>query len=115
MTTEDLEAHLCRIGLTIETTTGDNGKPYVVIRDYQILSGSLAGKTCDIAIERVGAVPYVFPTVIHTRPAMLPMGQRNTQASPVGGAWQYWSRVLRINPPTPQAIVAHIATIFDEV
>ncbi len=117
MTTEELEAHLRQIGYTVELLSGADRKSYLVIRNYSICSGHLAGTTCDIAIERVAAVPYVFPPVIHTRPALVPMdmSRYRTQASPVGSDWQYWSRLLRTQPPSPRSIVMHLATIFSEV
>jgi len=114
MTYEDLVRHLEAIGYTVEQVTGQDGQSYLVIRSYRITVGSLAGQTCDVAIQRMPAVPFVLPPAIQTRPALIPMGSRNTQASGVGSEWQYWSRVLRV-PPTPEAIVTHIATIFGEV
>lgn len=114
MTNEDLEAHLRAIGFAVEQLTGNDGNPYIVIRGYLIPSGSLAGTVCDVAVQQTTAVPYVPPPAIHTRPAVIPMGTRNTQASGVGSEWQYWSRVLR-GQPTPAAFVAHLATVFSEV
>jgi hypothetical protein len=78
--------------------------------------GSLAGRICDVAIERVSAVPYVAPAAIHTRPALVPMDMNTlrTMQSALGPDWQYWSRLVR-GQPTPQRMVAHIATIFSEV
>jgi hypothetical protein len=117
VTNEHLEAHLRRIGYVVEQLTGNDGAPYIVIRDYQVMRGSLAGRTCDVAIQRSPSVPYVAPPAIHTRPALVSMDMTNplrTQQSPIGPEWQYWSRVLR-GQPTPAAIVAHVATIFSEV
>lgn len=114
MTNENLEAHLRDIGYVVEQLTGDDGNPYIIIRGYRIPNGSLAGVSCDIAVHRTSSLPYVAPPAIHTRPALIPMGSRNTQASGVGPQWQYWSRVLR-GQPTPAAFVAHLATIFSEV
>ena len=113
MTNEDLEEYLREIGHDVDTIVGADQRPYIVVRDYHITTGPLAGKTSDVAIERTSTVPYVFPSAIHTRPALVPMDiQRyNTQASNIGSGWQYWSRKLR-KPPTPQRVVAHIATIF---
>lgn len=83
--------------------------------DYEIKSGSLVEKKCDVAIEWTVAIPYVFPAAIHTRPHLLPMDMNNqkikTQNSGVGSEWQYWSRRLD-RQPTPKNIVTHIATIF---
>lgn len=116
MTNDDLEQHLREVGHEIETIVGADRRPYIVIRDYHIQAGTLAGKTCDVAIERTTTVPYVPPSAIHTQPALVPMDipRYHTQASGIGPDWQYWSRVLRV-PPTPRAIATHIATIFSEV
>lgn len=117
MTNENLKSHLGAIGYAVEHLTGNDGTPYLVIRDYRIATGSLAGRTCDVAIQQAASVPYVAPPAIHTRPALVPMDMTNplrTQPSPIGPEWQYWSRLVR-GQPTPAVIVAHIATIFSEV
>jgi hypothetical protein len=114
MTNEQLEAYLKQTRFRVEDIEGADHNHYIVIRDYPITVGSLAGHTCDVAIQRVTSVPYVLPSAIHTRPELIPMGTRNTQQSGIGSDWQYWSRVLR-TPPTPRAIVTHIATVFSEV
>lgn len=117
MTNEDLEAYLRQLGFTVEHLRSVPEATYTLIRDYKIRTGSLAGRTCDIALQRSALVPYVAPSAIHTRPALVPMDMTNhlrTMVSPLGPDWQYWSRLLR-SQPTPQAIVAHIATIFSEV
>lgn len=117
MTNEDLEAYLRQLGFTVAQLPGAYGTSYTVIHDYPITTGSLARRTCDVALQHSAAVPYVAPAAIHTRPALVPMdmvGRYRTQQSPLGSEWQYWSRLLR-GQPTPQALVAHIATIFSEV
>jgi hypothetical protein len=115
MTNEGLEAYLRGLGWTVEHLTGADGHPYLVIRNYEIPAGSLAGRSCDVAIWRTPAVPYVAPPAVHTRPVLVPIGQHNTSNSGIGPGWQYWSRLLRIQPPTPRDWVTHIATIFSEV
>lgn len=116
MTSDEIEEHFRALDWAVERVTGADGASYTVVRDYRIPAGSLAGRVCDIALGRVATVPFVMPPVIHTRPALVPMdmGRYRTQQSPVGAEWQYWSRVLRVQP-SPRAIVIHIATIFSEV
>src|SRR5947209_4923372 len=116
MTNEELEAFFQALGWSIDRREVGSQK-FIIIRDYVIPMGCLAGRSCDIAIERTTTVPYVAPAAIHTRPALVPMDMGSslrTQASSLGADWQYWSRVVR-GQPTPQKIVAHIATIFSEV
>jgi hypothetical protein len=114
MTVEDFEEHARSLGYTVEILSGRDEHAYTVIRAYRITVGSLAGKTCDVAIQRPNGNPMTVPAAIHTDPALIPMGTRNTQQSPIGGGWQYWSRRFD-KPPTPQNLWAHIATIFSEV
>lgn len=114
MTNEELEAYFRSLGWQVEELAAPNGARFLTVRDYVIPSGSMAGRTVDVAIERSSAVPYVVPPAVHIRPALVPMGNYNTQQSPLGSDWQYWSRVLR-GHPTPQRIVTHIATILSEV
>lgn len=116
MTNEDLERYIQSLGWKIDHYSVVP-QTFIVIHGYVIPVGSLAGQSCDIAIERTTTVPYVAPPAIHTRPVLVPMDMVSalrTQPSILGGDWQYWSRVVR-GQPTAQKIVAHIATIFSEV
>ena len=116
MTNEELEAYFQELGWKIEPGVVGS-QTFIIICDYVIPTGSLAGRSSDVAIERTTTIPYVTPAAIHTRPALVPMDMGSslrTQASPLGPDWQYWSRVLR-GQPTPRRIVAHLATIFSEV
>jgi hypothetical protein len=117
MTADDFEAYLRDIGLGVEVITGGDNQQYTVIRDYTILAGALRGRTCDIAIQRSDAVPYIVPAAIHTRPPLVPMSggePLGTQASSIGPEWQYWSRRFD-RPVTPPGLWAHILTVlYDE-
>lgn len=114
MTAVDFEAYIKGLGLTVETITGADGGSYIAVLSFTIPAGGLAQRTCDVAIRREETVPYVPPAAIHTRPALLPMGTLNTQASPIGPDWQYWSRRFD-RPPTPARLWAHIITVLSEV
>lgn len=115
MSNDILIDYLTSLGWVGEKIKGLDNQEYIIIRNYQIKVGNLAGKICDIAIQCMNATPYVPPSAIHTNPALIRMGTYNTQASGIGGDWQYWSRVLRRQPLKPQDFVTHIATIFSEV
>lgn len=112
-----LEAHLRTLGLTVETIADPGGTPYLVICGYRIATGPLAGEVCDLAIQRTSAIPYQPPPAIHTKPHLVPMIREryNVLASALGDDWQYWSRTVPPERQTPPGMVAHIATIFDEV
>lgn len=117
MTNDDLEAHLRELGYGVEQLIGADSSTYILVRGYRIPAGSLAKRACDLAILRTPSVPYVLPPAIHTRPALVPMLMERpyqTQQSPIGSEWQYWSRVLS-GQPTPERFVTHVATIFSEV
>lgn len=114
MTADNLEEYLRGLGLTVEPIHDANGARYALIRHVVITRGSLKGRKCDVAIQRCETTPYVTPAAIHTRPPLLPMGQRNTQGSALGPEWQYWSRRLD-RPPTPPVIWTHILTALGEV
>lgn len=117
MTDTDLEEYLRGLGFTIESAQDSGNNTYIVVRGFTIATGPLAGRTCDIAIARCGTTPYVVPPAIHTRPALVPMSPGSplaTQGSSLGPEWQYWSRRFD-RPPTPQAIWAHVMTIFGQV
>lgn len=113
MTNEDLVNHLVGLGQTVETHNRGSQDRWIVVHDYPISTGTLAGKTRDLAIQWSLQIPYVAPSAVHVRPHVVPMGTRNAQQSALGPEWQYLSRVLRCQP-TPQAWVVHINTIFSE-
>ncbi|MDQ0201942.1 hypothetical protein [Neobacillus ginsengisoli] len=105
MTNQLLEEFFRNQGYIVENVLGQDHKTYIVIRNYCIPAGSLAGKTCHVGIEQTSSVPYVAPPAIHTFPVLIPMDMSSnlrTQPIGLGPEWQYWSRVLRV-PPIPKA------------
>jgi len=117
MTADDLDAYLRALGMTVDVVADASGNTYSVAREVEIPNGSLAGRICDIAIQRLAATPYTVPAAIHTRPALVPMDMRGplkTQASNLGDDWQYWSRRFD-RAPTPQRIWAHVLSVLTEV
>ena len=114
MTIEDFDAYVRGLGLTVEVMTGDDRQQYSVARDFELPTGALRGRRCDIAILRSATVPYVPPAAIHTRPHLVPMdGSKplKTMASGIGADWQYWSRRYD-HRPTPKGLWAHILTVL---
>jgi hypothetical protein len=114
MSNESLIEYFKSLGWHIEVILGSDRLYYTVIRDYHINVGSLVDRICDVAIQQNNTIPFVLSSAIHTRPHLVPMNMQNalrTQNSGIGAEWQYWSRILT-KEPTPQNIVAHIATIF---
>ena len=116
MTGDDLEAHLRRLGYTIERVEGTDGAWYTVALDVAIVTGGLSGRRCDVGVAYVTTNPYLVPAAIHTRPALLPMqgGEPyGTQPSPIGPDWQYWSRRFD-RVPTPASVWAHVHTVLND-
>lgn len=117
MTEKDLEDYFSKLGYAVDREVDSGGSQFLVFKSYRIVSGSLAGRECDIALQNFGGLPYVLPPAIHTLPALVPMdmsGPLKTQISSLGPEWQYWSRT-RAEAQTPPSVVAHINTIFSEV
>lgn len=117
MTDTELEQYLCGLDLVVEAAQDSSGHPYIVVRNFVIPCGPLAGRTCDVALARCQTIPYVVPPAIHTRPAMVPMdmaGPNKTQQSALGTEWQYWSRRFD-RAPSPQAVWTHVLTVFSQV
>lgn len=114
MIVDDLELHLTGAGYKVERLEAPEQQVYLVIRDIRIAGGMLDGKTCDVAVLRSTEDPWVPQAALHVRPALLPMGQYNTQASPVGADWQYWSRRFD-RVPTPKGFLTHILTCLGSV
>lgn len=109
----DFADHLTLIGATVESKAvgSDN---YFVISGVTISCGANAGKTCDVAIKQSTANPWVPESAVHVRPHLVPMGQRSSQGSPLGGDWQYLSRRFE-RVPTPRNLYAHILTVLGEL
>lgn len=114
MTIDDLDAYVTGLGFTVESLTGDDNGHYSVIRAVVVPAGPHKGTTCDVAILRSASVPYVPPSAVHTRPALVPMGTQSAQASGVGPEWQYLSRRFD-RPATPKALWIHILTVLGEL
>ena len=113
MTNEDLVTYGEGLGHKVEALDlGPQGK-WIMLPDFPITAGSLAGQRRDLAIQWSPQVPYVPPSAIQVRPGVVPMGTHNAQQSPLGEGWQYLSRLLR-GQSTPQAWFVHINTIFSE-
>jgi hypothetical protein len=117
VTAADLDAYLASLGLKVELLDNGQGTQFTVVRDFEIPSGGLRGKRCDIALSRSTATPYVMASAIQTRPPLVAMDNAAplaTQHSPTLGAdWQYWSRRYdhEINP---QRIWAHVLTVLGD-
>ena len=114
MKIEDFEAYLRSLGHVVEDIRGDDDVTYVVVRNVELPKGSLKGRRCDIAIQRSGAVPFVPPAAIHTRPHLVPMvGEPplKTMSSGIGPEWQYWSRRYD-HRPTPKDLWTHVLTVL---
>lgn len=117
MTDAALEEYVRGLGHTVEAAQDPNGTPYLVVRNVTITTGSLAGRSCDVALARCQTIPYMCPPAVHTRPALVPMdmaGPLRTQPSPLGADWQYWSRRFD-RSPSPQRVWAHVLTVLGEV
>ena len=114
MTSDEFEAYLRMLGLTVEVIDGQDGNPYSVVRDIDLPRGALRGRRCDVAIQRNEMVPYLPPAAIHTRPHLVPMDGSEplkTMTSGIGPEWQYWSRRYD-HRPTPKDLWVHILTVL---
>lgn len=113
MIQSELDGYLRSLGLVVEVVADSQATPYISVRDFTIPTGTLAGTTCNVALQQMPA-PYTTPSSVHVQPALVPMGQRNSQASALGPDWQYLSRRLDC-PPTPQRVWAWVITILGEL
>lgn len=116
MSADELETFLRGLGLNVENIGGEDGARYTAVTEYTIPAGALAGRTCDVAIQRVETLPYVVPAAIHTRPHLVPMDGAEplkTMNSPIGSDWQYWSRRYD-READPRKIWTHVITILTD-
>jgi len=112
---DELEDYLAGIdGLSVNRLVGADGNGYLVIKIDNIDAGSLAGRSCEIAILRSMEQPWVPQAALHIRPLLVPMGTHSTQQSPIGSEWQYFSRRYD-RVPTPKSFLAHVFTVLAEI
>jgi hypothetical protein len=114
MTHADLQGYLSSVGYSVESIVGSDTQSYLVIKGISIASGKLAGKSCDVAVMLNSGVPWVPQSAVHTKPFLVEPGTLNTQASPIGPDWLYWSRRFD-HALEPKAFLAHILTVLNEV
>jgi hypothetical protein len=114
MKIDDLEAHLTVSGHQWEHLVAPDNQMYLIIKYIVVPGGSLDGKRCDVGVLRTTEDPWLPQAALHVRPPLVPMGQHNTQASPLGADWQYWSRRFD-RVPSPRAFLAHVLTCLARV
>ncbi len=112
MEQSELDAYIRSLGFDLEVVQDTAGASYTAVRKVQITSGALAGKTCDVALPRVGANPYSVASSIHVSPALVPMNSQSSQASPLGADWQYLSRRFDF-APSPKKIWVWVLWALD--
>ena len=114
MVFSEFEAYVKGLGHPIETVQV-SGASFLIVKDVRIPEGgSHAGEACEVGLFRSMDIPWLPEAKIHVRPHLTPMGQRSTQASPMGSEWQYLSRRFD-KPPTPKTFYAHILTVLAEL
>lgn len=113
MTIDEFEHHLESTGYAVESIKV-GAENYVIIKAVAISGGSRAGKSCDVAILRSTANPWVPQAAVHVRPHLVAMGTASSQASALGPDWQYLSRRFD-RVPTPRSFLAHILTVLGEL
>jgi hypothetical protein len=116
MTADDFDSYVRALGYVVDLLGDGQGNQYSVVRDVTVTAGSLAGNVCDVALQRLPAIPYQAPPAIHTRPHLVQADKAATlaiQASALGVDWQYWSRRLD-RPPSPKTLWTHILTVLSE-
>lgn len=113
MLVDEFEQHARDVGLTVNRVEVGT-QSYVHLSGVKVVGGTHDGQECDVAILRTRESPWVPQTAVHVRPHLTPMGQLNSQASPVGSDWQYLSRRFD-RVPTPKSFLAHILTVLAEL
>ncbi|MDB4954684.1 MAG: hypothetical protein JWO36_2253 [Myxococcales bacterium] len=111
MTSQDFETYVNAAGYATRTAPAGSGS-YLVLT-VLVPSGSNKGKSCEVAVKRSDANPWVPESAVHVKPHLVPMGQQSSQNSELGGEWQYLSRRFE-RPPTPKAFLAHLFTVLGE-
>ena len=113
MIVDDFEQHVRGFGLLVDhLLVGEQA--YVHLKNVRISAGTHAGSVCDVAILRTTEVPWAPQAAVHVKPHLVRMGERCSQASPVGPEWQYLSRRFE-RTPSPKHFYAHVLTVLGEL
>ncbi|MGG7666045.1 E2/UBC family protein [Dyadobacter sp. BHUBP1] len=101
------------------TVLTEGGASYVMIADYEIPTGTFAGRKIDLAIPVPQDYPRACPSSIHlrARPHLVDFGSvpglRNVINSPLGSEWQYWSYSFQARPGnTTRELISQINGVF---
>jgi hypothetical protein len=112
MVIQDFERYMQAAGYELRTVPAGSGS-YLLLT-VLVPSGSNKGRSCEVAVKRSDANPWVPESAVHVKPHLVPMGQRSSQGSELGAEWQYLSRRFE-RPPTPKAFFAHLLTVIGEL
>jgi hypothetical protein len=113
MHVDEFEQHAKAVGLAVEHLKGTDGQVYLHLKPVGIAGGSHNGTECEVAILRTTESPWAPQAAVHVYPALVPMGQMNSQKSAVGPNWQYLSRRFD-KMPTPKSFLAHLLKVLGE-
>ncbi len=120
---ERLQKDLEDMNYSVEVLTGSDTQSYVVIRDYEIELGRFTGRVIDLGIMAVANYPQGVPSAIQVLadPQLLEITEnipdiRNTQASPLGSEWRYWSKNFNWDRErSTRRLISQINAIFKDV
>lgn len=98
------------LGYQVDRSYAQQG--VLVLKEYRIAVGLHAGTTVDVGV--VGQdFPFTPPAGIHVNPSLATNGINNISQSPLGGAWQYWSR--RLSDWSTNRNAKHIISYINKV
>jgi len=111
---KDLESFFSeKLGLRVDYLKGNNGDN-LVIHNFAIQAGPLAGKVCDIALQCTDSNPFMPHPAFHTKPALAAVGTNGTQDGRIGSGWQYWSRQWPKAPLSADEVWAWVLTALTQ-
>lgn len=113
MVVDELERYASGVGLPTDRVAAGE-QTYLRMKGVRVGAGTHEGKECEVAILRTPETPWVPQAALHVRPHLVAMGQRDSQASPLGPDWQYLSRRFD-RVPTPKGFLAHVLTVLGEL
>jgi hypothetical protein len=112
MHVDDFETYAASVGLTVKRITV-NAQTYLQLQGIRIDGGAHDGEACEVAVLRTMESPWAPQAAVHVKPHLVKMGEKASQASPVGEEWQYLSRRFD-KTATPKNFLAHILTVLGE-
>src|ERR1035437_4782183 len=114
MSNQELIDYLVSLGHRVSTVRAPGNVDFIVITGFTVPTGKNTGHKVDEGIQFSTQIPYVAPSAVHVRPALVVAGTQSSRDSELGSGWQYLSRQAA-RGTSPKQMLAHIVSVLGEL